>query len=393
VFDTTPRPTDGTLASAPAIVGGSHATAEILLQAQRAAATDATVLVTGESGSGKRLVARFIQARSARAARPFTSLSCAAARDLQLESECFGHVKGSFGGAQRDAVGQLELADSGTILLDEISCASMQMQVKLLRFLETGKVQPLGAGGPGRRLDVRVIATTSANLTHLAHSGAFREDLLYRLRVAQIHLPPLRERPEDIAPLVEHTIAKTGRAVRFSDQALARLTSYHWPGNVRELQAIVERLVYMSGASLVDVEHLPETFRTPGVRVVSMVERRRQLADDLYAGLVSRTISFWGELYPLFLARDVTRHDLRELLRRGLTATAGSYRALIGLFGMEPIDYKRLLNFLAAHDCSVDPRPFRKRAAGQRASEPVAIALVRDREAAGSQIERPSAES
>src|SRR5436190_1168284 len=209
----TPRHTDGTLASAPAIVGGSHATAEILLQAQRAAATDATVLVTGESGSGKRLVARFIQARSARATRPFTSLSCAAARDLQLESECFGHVKGSFGGAQRDAVGQLELADSGTILLDEISCASMPMQVKLLRFLETGKVQPLGAGGPGRRLDVRVIATTSANLTHLAHSGAFREDLLYRLCVAQIHLPPLRERPEDIAPLVEHTIAKTGRAV------------------------------------------------------------------------------------------------------------------------------------------------------------------------------------
>jgi hypothetical protein len=150
----------------------------------------------------------------------------------------------------------------------------------------------------------------------------------------------------------------------------------------------------MSGTSLVEVHHLPETFRTPGVRVVSIVERRRQLADDLYAGLVSRTISFWGELYPLFLARDVTRHDLREVLRRGLKATSGSYRALIGLFGMEPADYKRLLNFLAAHDCNVDPRPFRKRAAGQRTSESVAMALVRDREAAaGSRVERPSAES
>jgi DNA-binding NtrC family response regulator len=393
VPDTTPR-TSSRLPPGPVLVGRSPATAQVVALAERASAIDATVLVTGESGSGKRLIAQVIQAGSARAPGPFASVSCAASRDLLLESECFGHVKGSFSGAHRDAVGQLELADSGTILLDEISCAGMRTQVKLLRFLETGEVQPLGAGRPGRRVDVRVIATTSADLTQLAHSGAFREDLLYRLRVAHIHVPPLRERPDDIAPLVAHTIAKTGRAVRFSEQALARLTAYHWPGNVRELQTIVERLVYMSGASTVDVEHLPEMFRTLGMRVVSIVERRRQLADDLYVGLLSRTISFWGELYPLFLARDVTRHDLREVLRRGLQATSGSYRALIALFGMEPIDYKRLLNFLAAHDCNVDPRPFRKRAAGQRASEPVTMTLVRGREAAaGSHGERPPAES
>jgi DNA-binding NtrC family response regulator len=188
----------------------------------------------------------------------------------------------------------------------------------------------------------------------------FREDLLYRLRVAHIHLPPLRERPDDVAALVAQTIARTGRAVRFSEPALALLTAYHWPGNVRELESVVEQLVWMSGVNLIDVQHLPAPFRTAGLRVVSMVDRRRHLADDLYAGLVAQTISFWDELYRLFLSRDVTRHDLRELLRRGLRTTSGSYRALIPLFGMEARDYKRLLNFLAAHDCNVDPRPFRK---------------------------------
>jgi len=394
VVETNSPAPDFTQGSGFAIVGKSAVSAEILSLAERAAAADAPVLLTGENGSGKRLIARFIHARSSRASNPFITISCAAARDLLLESECFGHVKGSFVGAQRDLVGQLALADSGTILLDEISCAAMRTQVKLLRFLETGEVQPLGATGPGRRVDVRVAATTTANLTHLAHSGAFREDLLYRLRVAHIHLPPLRERPEDVAPLVAHAVARTGRAVRFSDHALGRLTSYHWPGNIRELQSVVEQLVYMSGSSTIDVHHLPEAFRTPGLRVVSIVERRRQLADDLYAGLVARTISFWGELYPLFLARDITRHDLREVLCRGLQTTGGSYRALIGLFGMEPADYKRLLNFLAAHDCSVDPRPFRKRTAGRRTADPLSVAILRDRgAAAGSRIERASAES
>jgi DNA-binding NtrC family response regulator len=267
--------------------------------------------------------------------------------------------------------------------------------VRLLQFLETGDVQPLGASGPPRHVDVRVIAATSANLTHLAHSGVFREDFLYRLGVAHIHLPALRDRPADIAALVAHTIAKTGRAVRFSDQALALLTGYHWPGNVRELQTTVEQLVCMTGESVIDVQHLPVPMRTPGRRVVSMVERRRQLADDLYAGLVARTISFWSELYPLFLSRDVTRHDLREVLRRGLRTTAGSYRALIPLFGMELHDYKRLLNFLAAHDCNVDPRPFRKRPAGSAAGESFAMAMVDNprKAAAESRVERSSAET
>jgi len=388
------RPPVGTTAPDIVIVGNSPQTGEMLALAERAAATSAAVLLTGESGTGKDLVARFIHARSVRAARPFVTISCAVVKDLPLESECFGHLKGSFAGAQRDTVGKLELADSGTIMIDEISCASVRMQVKLLRFLETGEVQPLGAGRPARQVDVRVIAAAHTNLTHLAHSGAFREDLLYRLRIAHIHLPPLRERPGDVPALVAHTIAKTGHAVRFSEPALARFMAYHWPGNVRELQAVVERLVYMSGASVIEVQHLPEMFRTPGLRVVSIVERRRQLADDLYAGLVGRTIAFWGELYPLFLSRDVTRHDLREVVRRGLQTTSGSYRALIPLFGLEPADYKRLLNFLAAHDCNIDPRPFRKRPAGELPAQSLSMAVVHNRRgaAAGARVERPSPE-
>jgi DNA-binding NtrC family response regulator len=360
----------------PAIVGASPALAEVLVLADRAAAGQATVLLTGESGTGKDLIARYIHARSSRGPQPFLTVGCDVVKDPFLESECFGHVKGSFVGAQRDAVGKLELADRGTVLVNEISCASVRMQVLLLRFLETGEVQAIGASGPPKRADVRVIVATSANLTHVAHSGAFREDLLYRLQVAHIHVPALRERPGDVAPLVAHTIARTGRAVRFSEQALALLTAYHWPGNVRELQTVVEHLVWMSGVALIEVQHLPAPFRTAGLRVVSMVERRRQLADDLYAGLVAQTISFWDELYPLFLARDVTRHDLRELLRRGLRTTSGSYRALIPLFGMQPRDYKRLLNFLAAHDCSIDPRPFRKRTAGPPAPASVTMAML-----------------
>jgi DNA-binding NtrC family response regulator len=385
---------DDPAASTPLIVGTSAAMGEVLALADRAAAGQIPVLLTGEKGTGKSLMARYVHSRSPRAARPFITIDCTAAKDPFLQSECFGHAKGSFGGAQRDAVGKLELADSGTALIDEIGCASMRMQVLLLRFLETGAVRATGAAGGATRVDVRVIATSSTNLTHLARSGLFREDLLCRLRVAHIHVPALRERPDDVAPLVAHTIAQSGRAVRFSEQVLALLAAYHWPVNVRELQTVVEHLVWMSGVTLIDVQHLPAMFRTAGLRVDSIVERRRQLADDLFAALVAHTLSFWDGLYPLFLSRDVTRHDLREVVRRGLRATSGSYRALIPLLGMEPRDYKRLLNFLAAHECSIDPRPFRKPAAETPASGSVRVAVLGTRsKAAERRVERSPAQS
>jgi transcriptional regulator with PAS, ATPase and Fis domain len=334
---------------------------DVLVLAERVAAGDAKVLITGESGVGKDLIAQYIHAHSRRASQRFVAVNCAGITETLLESELFGHARGRFTGAYRDQVGKLELADRGTIFLDEVGEMSGRMQVILLRFLENGEVQAVGADSSSIRLDTRVIAATNRNLSELVARGAFREDLLYRIQVAHIHVPPLRHRPEDIRPLIAHTIARSGGTLRFSEEALAVFDAYRWPGNVRELQNVVEQLIWMSGVDVIDVEHLSPAVRAAGSGAAMPVrERRRQLADDLYAGLVAGTFPFWGQIYELFLNRDLTREDIRELLRRGLTTTCGNYRALVKLFGIDDRDYKRFLNFLAAHDCKIDARAYRR---------------------------------
>jgi DNA-binding NtrC family response regulator len=233
------------------------------------------------------------------------------------------------------------------------------MQVLLLRFLENGEIQPVGADRASARIDARVIAATNRNLPELVASGAFREDLLYRIQVGHIHVPALRHRRDDIRSLVAHTLARTGRAIQFSQEAWEVLEAYHWPGNVRELQNVVEQLAWMSDVPTVGVEQLPAAIRAGNRTGLFVRERRRQLADDLFAELVSGRYTFWDQIYRMFLERDITRHDIRELVRRGLVATSGSYRATVKLFGIPDSDYKRFLNFIAAHKCRVDVRPFR----------------------------------
>ena len=191
-------------------------------------------------------------------------------------------------------------------------------------------------------------------------SGQFREDLLYRLRVIHLHVPPLRERPEDLRLLVREFASTSQRAVRFSDAALRVLEQYHWPGNVRELQNIVEQMVWMTERDVIDVEQLPASIRADRQMLMSTRERRCQVADQLYDGLINGGYSFWEHVYPLFLSRDITRHDIRQLVRRGLSTTRGNYRAMLKLFGISARDYKRFLNFLAAHDCRTDFREFRR---------------------------------
>jgi transcriptional regulator with GAF, ATPase, and Fis domain len=333
---------------------------EICAVAARVAAGDAKVFISGESGVGKDLIAQYIHARSPRAGRPFVAVNCAAFTESLLETELFGHARGSFTGAYRDKPGRLEQAHRGTIFLDEVGEMSLKMQADLLRFLENGELQRVGDTGPGVRVNVRVIAATNRDLAERVVSGHFRKDLLYRIKVVHLHIPPLREHREDIRVLIGRAIARTGRPIHLQPEALKALERYAWPGNVRELQNVIEQVTWTTDSTEVSFSDLPEHIRTasiPGVHPKS--ERRRQFADEMYAALVARQYTFWDHIHALFLSRDMTRQDLRQLLARGLTTTRGNYHALLKLFGMPETDYKRLMNFLAAHDCAIDFRPFR----------------------------------
>jgi len=342
----------------------SPAMDEVRRLVRRAANGDAKVLITGESGVGKDLVARALHAASPRRQGPYVAVNCAGLTETLLESELFGHVKGSFTGAYRDKIGKLQQAHRGTLFLDEVGEMSLRMQALLLRFLEQGEIQPVGSDDRARRLDVRVVAATNRNLAERVAAGEFREDLLYRLRVIHIHVPPLRDRRPDIRALAVHFAARRGAPVVFSAEALDLLERYRWPGNVRELQNIVEHAIWQSDDAEVKAEALPRAIRQTET-LVPTGERRRQIADELYEALVNGGCSFWAHVHPLFLARDITRHDMRELVRRGLRTSRGSYRALLTLFGMDPQDYQKFHNFLSAHECKVDYREFRSGEVGR----------------------------
>jgi DNA-binding NtrC family response regulator len=352
----------GTVASAaaPRLVDTSQAMRQVRDLATRAAAGDAKVLLTGESGVGKDVVARFIHAHSTRANRPFIAINCAAIADSLLETELFGHARGSFTGAYRDKVGRLEAAHRGTLFLDEIGEMSLPMQALLLRFLESGEIQRVGHEGAPFRVDVRLICATNRDLGEVVAAGNFRTDLLYRIKVIHVHVPPLRNRREDLPSLVQSAAARTGRPIRFTQAAIRALSHYRWPGNVRELQNVIEQAAWTTESGEVDLEHLPEAVRlAPTDALMPRPERRRRLADDLCRTLVDGHYTFWDHIHPLLLNRDITRHDVRQLVSLGLAATRGNYRALLKLFGMPPSDYKRFMNFLAAHDCVADFRQFR----------------------------------
>ena len=345
----------------------SRAMTELLAMAQRAAESPAKVLITGESGVGKDVVARYIHRHSSRRLAQFVAVNCAGVTETLLESELFGHVKGSFTGAYRDKRGKLQLAHRGTLFLDEVGEMSLRMQALLLRFLENGEIQAVGSDRSQARVDVRVIAATNRNLTDLVAAGQFREDLLYRLRVIHLHVPPLRERTDDVHALMRHFLALSEKELSFTDDALRALLNHKWPGNVRELRNVVEQLVWLSAAGVVGVEHLPLSIRPAHAVLTPVGARRRQIADELYDALVTQGASFWEHVYPMFLARDITRHDLRELVRLGLRQSRGRYKSMLELFGMSSGDYRRFMNFLAAHGCGVGVREFRGGRSSSRA--------------------------
>jgi transcriptional regulator with PAS, ATPase and Fis domain len=357
----------------PEIVGASPALTRIVAMARRVAAGTAKVLITGESGVGKDVIARLIHARSPRAHYGYVALNCASFSESLLESELFGHSKGSFTGAYRDKVGKLQLAHRGTIFLDEIAEMSLRMQAMLLRFLENGEIQPVGSDGAPQSVDVRVIAATNRDLPAMVARGEFREDLLYRIRVAHLHIAPLRDRREDIRPLIAHVIDRSGQAAVLSEATLAALEAYRWPGNIRELQNVVEQTLAMADGVEIGVDQLPPAITAAGpASLAPGRERRRRVSDDLFERLTTGHFSFWEHVYPLFMSRDLTRADLKQLVGKGLTASGGNYRGVLRLFGIPDEHYKRFLNFLASHDCTVDFREYRPsiRSAGATSTTP-----------------------
>ena len=343
----------------PFLIASAPSMKQVLTAATKVAGGHTKVLITGESGVGKDVIARYIHARSPRAQAPFVAVNCAGLSESLLESELFGHTRGSFTGAHRDKMGRLQLAHRGTIFLDEIGEMSPRMQALLLRFLENGEIQQVGADSLSARVDVRVIAATNRDLQKMVHEGTFREDLLYRIKVVHLHVPPLRERKEDIPALVRHAIGRAGSSCTVTSEAMDILQQYPWPGNVRELQNVIEQVVSFASDASLTVEDLPPAIIAALGTVTRSRERRRQVADDIYDALVSGEYDFWRDVQPLFLNRDITRRDVREVIRRGLRASAGSYRAMLALFHLDGADYKRFLNFLSAHDCRVDFREFR----------------------------------
>jgi len=252
----------------PILIGESLKIREVLSLIERVAKTDSTVLITGESGTGKELVARILHLKSPRAQGPFVAINCGAIPHELLESELFGYVKGAFTGALRDKKGRLEVANGGTVLLDEISEMSPALQVKLLRVLQEREFEPIGSTR-SVKVDIRVVAATNKNLEELVKKGRFRHDLYWRLNVVPIHLPPLRERKEDIPLLISHFLEiyndrYKGKVTGFSESAMELLLNYDWPGNIRELENLVQRLVVLKGEGIILPEDLPEKIRENG---------------------------------------------------------------------------------------------------------------------------------
>src|SRR2546428_3223225 len=237
-------------------IGISSAIRHVEVEMDYSARSDAKVLITGESGVGKEIAARLIHQRSRRAHQPIVTINCAGIPDSLLESELFGHVRGSFTDAHRDRLGLFEMADGGTILMDEVGEMSLRMQALLLRFLETGEIQRVGAPGVQNRVDVRGLAATNRDLVERIRSRDFREDLYYRLNVIHITIPPLRARREDIPILLRHFLRSYAdrhgiEPPELAPDALAQLVAYEWPGNVRQLKNVAERLIVRTRAGVI----------------------------------------------------------------------------------------------------------------------------------------------
>ncbi|MCC6856949.1 MAG: sigma-54-dependent Fis family transcriptional regulator [Bryobacterales bacterium] len=313
------------------IVGRSKVLLRVLEMASRVAQRDSTVLIRGETGTGKELLARAIHHSSRRASRPFVTINCGAIPKELLESELFGYTRGAFSGAYAAKPGRIEMADGGTLFLDEVGELPLDMQVKLLRLLQHGEVDKIGSTST-QVVDVRVIAATHRNLQAMIEDGAFREDLYYRLAVVPLELPPLRERREDIPELVQHLFRRVKErhdvaSLRLSPRAAGRFASYRWPGNIRELENVIERMVVLASGDEITEADLPPELQAPapaqGSFLIEMPEHGISLEAVERELLVRALEKFNGNQTQAARYLDISRRTLiYRMDKHGLRSAA-----------------------------------------------------------------------
>ena len=318
--------------AAPFVVGDSKSMRTLVEQAQRAARSNTTVLLRGESGTGKGVIAEYVHAQSGRGDGPFVYVNCVALSDDLIESTLFGHEKGAFTGAVARKEGRFEVADRGTAFLDEIGDISPRLQTKLLHFLESGEFERVG-GTKTLRVDTRIVAATNRDLEAAVRAGDFREDLLYRLNVISLRVPALRERPEDVEPLATSFLARFASEMKrprltFEDKTMAILRAYEWPGNVRQLKNAVERMAVMA----------PQDVMTPDILPVEVVR-----GEDPMAAPGTEA----GSVLPL---REAEREFRARHLRRALAATGGNQTQAAELLGIQRSFLNRQMKDLGLRD-------------------------------------------
>ena len=309
------------------IIGNSPIIRQLLQSLEQLAPSQTPVIITGESGSGKELVARALHYGGPREREPFIAINCAAIPESLIEAELFGYVRGAFTGAVQNRAGAIDAAHNGTLFLDEIGEMPLSMQAKLLRVLETSEVQRIGSTGR-KKVNFRLVSATNRKLEEEVKEGRFREDLYYRVRVYPVHVPSLRERPEDIAPIVTHHLSvialrENRPALRVTAAALEKLINYHWPGNVRELVNLIERAVLMSETNVIDAAHivLPQlSFQPPTPPSLTPYKQAKQRFEHAYYAHLMRTagsnISLAAKL------SQKTRKEIYDALKRlGLEST------------------------------------------------------------------------
>jgi two-component system, NtrC family, response regulator AtoC len=347
----------------PELIGVSAASRALEEEIDYAARSDAKVLITGESGVGKEIVAKLIHHRSRRRHAPLVTINCAGIPDTLLASELFGHVRGSFTDAYRDKEGWIQQASHGSIFMDEIGEMSSPMQSLLLRFLETGEIQPVGSDRRTTSVDVRIIAATNRRLTERVAANEFREDLFYRLNVIPVEIPALRHRRDDVPVLLTHYLRQFSQQYRvdvpiLTEDAAAQLAAADWPGNVRQLRNVAERLIVRVRSGIITVDDLPREILSMDSQIASGYAAPSR-AEALFERIARDGEPFWTAVYEPFMARDITRDDLRAIVRQGLELTRGSYKSMAQFFNLPQSDYKRLLNFLRKYQCQLPIQEFR----------------------------------